>query len=102
MIAPFQRTGAAYGRKKRRWLFRMPRQKAERTRSPVPGKRMRTSRTVSSRRSPEKPGVKRSTRSGAARTPSAERRTARSARSVPAVRAVRRASSSRPSPRRRE
>ena len=50
MIAAFHSTGAKYGRKNLRWLFRMPSAHADSTSTPVIGKRMRTTAIMSSRR----------------------------------------------------
>ena len=57
MMAAFHATGAVYESRKRRWLFRTPRHHAESTRSPTPGKRIRTRRIVRSRFAPAKPGA---------------------------------------------
>jgi hypothetical protein len=48
MIATFHTTGAKYGRKKRRWLLRIPSAHTDSTRNPVIGNRIRTAATVSS------------------------------------------------------
>ena len=50
MIAAFQSTGAKYGRKNLRWLFRMPSAHADSTSTPVIGNRIRTTAIRSSRR----------------------------------------------------
>ncbi len=57
MIAAFQSTGAKYGRKNLRWLFKMPSAHADSTSTPVIGNRIRTTAIRSSRRAPSKPGV---------------------------------------------
>jgi hypothetical protein len=100
MMATFQTTGATYDRKKRRWLFSTPRHQAESARSPAPGKRMRTSRTVSSRLSPSKPGAMTSISHGARRTPASTRSDTAKPSSVATAVAVAAASRVRPAARR--
>ena len=72
MIAAFQSTGAKYGRKNLRWLFKIPSAHADSTSTPVIGNRIRTTLIRSSRRAPSKPGVNTLTSSGASSTPSNE------------------------------
>ncbi len=67
MIAAFQSTGAKYGRKNLRWLFKIPSAHADSTSTPVIGNRIRTTAIRSSRRAPSKPGVNTLTSNGASR-----------------------------------
>ena len=89
-------TGAAYDRKNRRWLLRMPRHHAPITNRPAPGKRMRVSRIASSSCLPSNPPAISSTNSGAASTPTATMTLTTSARIAPTAPAIRSASSSSP------
>ena len=99
MIAAFHSTGAKYGRKKCRWLFRMPSAQADSTSTPVIGKKMRTTAIMSSRRSPSKPGVKTLTSTGASSTPSSASTPATPSSSANTAPATRPASFVRPWPR---
>ncbi len=101
IIAMFQKTGATYDKKNLWWLFRIPRHQADSTRSPTPGNRMRTTRTVSSRTSPWKPGATKPMTTGVARTPTATITLTERARRVATTPATRPASSSSFSARRR-
>ncbi len=89
IIAAFHITGAKYGRKKLRWLLRMPSAHAESTSTAAMGKTIRATATVSSRRSPSSPGMNRLTMNGASSTPRRPSRPAtprRSAKMAPATR----------------
>ena len=94
MMAAFHTTGAVYDRRNRRWLFRIPRHQADSTSSAMPGKRMRTSRMVSSRFSPAKPGAMPSISQGVAQTPTTASTAVTRARSAPTAPATRAAASS--------
>jgi hypothetical protein len=65
----FHSEGAAYDRKKRRCVLRMPRHQAERIRIPDMGNMICTSVTVRSRPAPEKPGATKSVITGARTMP---------------------------------
>jgi hypothetical protein len=98
IIARFQNTGATYETKKRLWLFRMPSAHAEMTSTPVIGKRMRTSRMVTSCFAPSHSGKKAATSNGASAQPTMARPPATAVRMPSDAPAKRRASSSRPWP----
>jgi hypothetical protein len=73
IMARFQKTGATYETKKRLWLFRTPSAHAEMTSTPVIGKRMRTSRMVTSCFAPSHSGKKAATSNGASAQPTMAR-----------------------------
>ncbi len=92
--ARFQSTGAAKGRKNRRWLLSTPRLQAATIITPAIGKRMRTSDVASSASDPLQPGTITRVRSGARRTPRALRTPASPTTTPATARARRRAFSS--------
>ena len=96
IIAAFQITGAVYEMKNLRWLFRTPRHHAEMTSRPAPGNRIRTSRVVSSRFGPLKPGAITSMNTGARATPARTRTAVTRDRMMKTVRATRSACSCSP------
>ena len=98
MIAAFHSTGAKYGRKNLRWLFKMPSAHADSTSTPVIGNRIRTTAIRSSRRAPSKPGVNTLTSNGASSTPSNEIAPATPSSNANAAPATRPASAVRPCP----
>ena len=99
IMARFQKTGATYETKKRRWLLRIPSAQALTTRIPVMGKRMRTRVTVSACFSGDHWKKKSPTSQGATSTPARASPPATTVRIPSAAPAKRPASSSRPSSR---
>ena len=97
IITMFMNIGATYERKNLRWLFRMPRHHAERTRIPTPGHMMRTTVIVSSRIAPLYPGAITMSSHGVSRTPRSTRIAMATASSDATIPATRPAVSSSPS-----
>ena len=96
IIAKFQKTGATNETKNVPWLLRIPSAQAAMTKSPVIGKRIRTSRMVRSWVSGAQSGKKKWTRMGASAMPARASPAATVVRMPRAAPANRAASSSRP------
>jgi hypothetical protein len=73
IAAAFHSAGAAYGKKKRRCVLRMPRHQAENTISPDIGNRRRIRTTARARVSPARPGASTVVTAGANAIPTSAR-----------------------------